>query len=111
MMVEQMAIDQGRCQTAWLLTAMPDPNLQAISLNKKRVGLTPYAKLAAAPWIAGNISYLKDLDYLESRLKNPKVEKPDRDGSTSETPPPRKPWKGKKGKGKSKEDGARSSAP
>ena len=66
-MVEQIALDQGRCQFGWLLAAMPDPNLQTITMNRRRVGLTPYAKLASAPWVAGNIAYLKDLDYLEGR--------------------------------------------
>ena len=95
MMTEQMSIDSGRCQFGWLLAAMPDPNLQAISMNKRRIGLTPYAKLAAAPWIAGNIAYLRDLDYLESRLKNPKGEKAEKEASTEDTSGPKKPWKTK----------------
>lgn len=69
MMTEQIALDSGRTQFAWLLSAMPDPDLQQISQNRKRVSLKPYSKLAAAPWIAGNIAFLKDLDYLENRLK------------------------------------------
>lgn len=88
MMVEQIAIDQGRVQFAWLLSAMPDPNLQTIALNKRRIGLRPYAKLAAAPWIAGNIAFLKDLDYLENRLK---VAKPTEDKEDGEDP--KKKWK------------------
>lgn len=112
MMVEQMAIDQGRCQMGWLLTAYPDPNIQAISLNKRRVGLTPYAKLAAASWVAGNIAYLRDLDYLETRLKNPRAaDKPEKDSPTDDAAPTRKPWKPKKpkGKGTGKDDASESS--
>ena len=48
---------------------MVEPNLALLSTNKKRLGLKPYSKLAAAPWIAGNIAYLRDLDFLEDRLK------------------------------------------
>ena len=113
MMTEQMSIDSGRCQFGWLLAAMPDPNLQAISMNKRRIGLTPYTKLAAAPWIAGNIAYLRDLDYLESRLKNPKGEKAEKEASTEDTSGPKKPWKPKKRanqKGGGKEDSTESTA-
>ena len=64
-----MAPDARRAQFAWLLTGMVEPNLALLSTNKKRLGLKPYSKLAAAPWIAGNIAYLRDLDFLEDRLK------------------------------------------
>ena len=102
MMAEQIALDSGRCQFAWLLSAMPEPNLQAISQNKRRIGLKPYSKLAAAPWVAGNIAYLKDLDYLENRLK-PSTTKTSADASLEEAtdPKPPKKWKNRqKGKGK-----------
>ena len=90
MMVEQIAIDQGRVQFAWLLAAMPDPNLQTIALNKKRIGLRPYAKLACAPWVAGNIAFLKDLDYLENRLKGAK---PVEDKDKEDVEDPKKKWR------------------
>ena len=114
MMVEQIALDQGRCQFGWLLAAMPDPNLQTITMNRRRIGLTPYAKLASAPWVAGNIAYLKDLDYLEGRLKNTKsADKPSKDDPADEDVPkgPRKPWKPKKGRGKAKDETSDSAAP
>ena len=114
MMVEQIALDQGRCQFGWLLAAMPDPNLQTITMNRRRIGLTPYAKLASAPWVAGNIAYLKDLDYLEGRLKNTKsADKPSKDDPADEDVPkgPRKPWKPQKGRGKAKDETSDSAAP
>lgn len=110
MMVEQMSLDQGRCQFAWLLSGMPEPNLQVISMRKKRLGLTPYAKLAAPTWVAGNIAYVKDMDYLEARLKNQKVpHAPDKtmdaDEDKPEKPGKQRPWKKKpKGAGKEKTD-------
>lgn len=114
MMVQQLALDQGRCQFGWLLTGMPDPNLQAISMNRKRIDLTPvYAKVAAAPWVAGSIAYLKDLDYLEGRLKNPKVsDKPSKEDPTDEDAPkgPRRSWKPKKPQNKTKADPSESTS-
>lgn len=69
---ERFADDRADCSgfRAWLLSAMPDPDLQQMSQNRKRVSLKPYSKLAAAPWVAGNIAFLKDFDYLECRLKS-----------------------------------------
>ena len=97
MMIEQMALDQGRCNFAWLLAAMPDPNLAIIQTNRKRVGLKPYAKLASAPWVAGNVAYLKDLDYLENRLKGNKPSPKDEE-ETDESNVLKKPWLKKKKK-------------
>lgn len=105
MMVEQIAIDQGRVQFAWLLAAMPDPNLQMIAMNKKRVGLRPYAKLACAPWVAGNIAFLKDLDYLENRLRG---SKPVEDKEENEELPKKK-WKKKRNGNGQKPEGAEQS--
>ena len=100
MMAEQIALDSGRCQFGWLLSGMPEPDLQAIRQNKRRIGLKPYSKLAAAPWIAGNIAYLRDLDYLETRLKSagPK-QTSDNDQDESKG----KKWKNRKG-GKGKDE-------
>ena len=106
MMVEQISLDQGRWQFAWLLSAFPEPDLQTISMNRKRLSIKPYARLASAPWVAGNIAYLKDIDFLETRLKGSKA--PDK----AEDPPagpkeekPRKPWKPKKRGQQSGKDG------
>lgn len=105
MMVEQIAIDQGRVQFAWLLAAMPDPKLQMIAMNKKRVGLRPYAKLACAPWVAGNIAFLKDLDYLENRLRG---SKPVEDKEENEDLAKKK-WKKKRNGNGQKPEGAEQS--
>ena len=103
MMIEQMALDQGRCNFAWLLAAMPDPNLAMIQANRKRVGLKPYAKLASAPWVAGNVAYLKDLDYLENRLRGMKPPAKDEE-ETDESKAAKKPWMKKKKKNQGGED-------
>ena len=108
MMIEQIAIDKGRCQFGWLLAGMVDPDLAQISVHKQRSGIKPYAKLAAAPWIAGNIAYLKDLDYLETRLKTAgdTTIKAGEDPKEDADP---KIWRKKK-KGKAKEDSADTTA-
>ena len=106
MMVEQICLDQGRCQFGWLLSGLPDPDLQQIAMNRKRVSLKPYARLASAPWVAANIAFLKDLDYLESRLRSGKAGDRTSDPAkdAAEDAPTKKPWKAKKkAKGSGKE--------
>ena len=106
MMVEQICLDQGRCQFGWLLSGLPDPDLQQIAQNRKRVSLKPYARLAAAPWVAANIAFLKDLDYLESRLRAGKpADRPSEvDKGAAEDGAPKKHWKPKrKAKGGNKD--------
>ena len=103
MMIEQISLDHGRCQFAWLLTGMVEPNMMQISMNRQRLSLKPYSKLAAAPWIAGNVAFLKDLDYLESRLRSGKPVKAD-EVQQIEEDPAKAPWprrrRGKNQKGR-----------
>ena len=80
-------------------------------MNKKRLSIKPYARLAAAPWVAGNIAYLRDLDFLETRLKSKTPDRPSEPSKEAEEPPARKPWKPKKkGKQSGKEGGSESPA-
>lgn len=99
MMIEQFCLDGGRCQFGWLLSSMTEPNFGQISMNKKRLGLKPYSKLAAAQWVAANVAYLKDLDFLEGRLKNQKST--DRQEDKEEAP---KPWQPRRKKKNNKDD-------
>lgn len=96
MFCEQAAIDAGKLQLAWLLTGHQEPVWQVLVSHRKRPGLQPFSRLA---WVSANLAYLKELDYMETRLqslsKTPGAEKPDRD----EEKPKAKP-KPKKGKGK-----------
>lgn len=70
MMTEQFCLDGGRATMGWLLTAVAEPNFAAIERNKQRRGLRPYSKLASPSWLAANIAFLKDMDYMETRLKD-----------------------------------------
>ena len=92
MMVEQAAMDAGKTQMGWLLTGLPEPNWALVNQNRKRQGIQPFAKLCQPSWIAANVAFLKDLDFLENRMRNSGVrlekdppstvdsEKPDKKG-------------------------------
>ena len=68
--VEQCAIDGGKCQLAWLLTGFQEPAFHLLTNQRRQTGLQPFARLCSPAWIAANISYIKDLDYLESRMQS-----------------------------------------
>lgn len=99
--VDQASIDAGRTQLAWLLTGLPEPNYQVCQRNKQRAQLQPFSKLTSATAVAANVSYLKDLDFLEGRIqaagKQTKAS-PQGDEKTEVTPKPKRKGKGK-GKG------------
>lgn len=108
MFVEQSCLDSGRTGLAWLMTGLPEPNFQQLALNKKRSTLTPFAKLAPPTWIAANLSYLKDVDMFDTRLRQlgvrksqnlPSAEADAEDRSQKPKFKPRKPKGGKGAKG------------
>lgn len=69
MFVEQTAIDNGRSSLSWLLTGLSEPNFAICQRNRVKSGLRPFARLAHPSWVAANIGYLRDLDFLENRIK------------------------------------------
>ena len=105
--VDQAATDFGRTNLAWLLTSLPEPQYSITQRNRTRNSISPFTRLAHASWVAANVSYMKDLDYLEGRIKstntsaapsgNAKTEA--EDGAAAK----KQPWKKKKGK--QKDDG------
>ncbi len=108
--VEQAALDSGKTTMAWLLTGLPEPNWSATSLNRRRQGLQPFARLSQASWAAANVSYLRDLDFMETKMRavggkgNKGHEETGDDPPTDK--PTRRPWQGKKrGSNKNKETG------
>ena len=40
-----------------------------MSINRRRSSLTPFGRLPAPTWVAANVSYLKDVDTFETRLR------------------------------------------
>lgn len=109
--LEQCAIDGGKSQLAWLLLCGWQEPAQHLMVNHRRQpGLQPFSRLCAPAWVSGNLAYLKDLDFMESRLNQvskPPTAKSQVDDSDNLTPKPRKP---ERPKGKGKGDGANSAA-
>ena len=102
MFCDQAAIDNGRTNLAWLMTGLPEPNYQLCQRNRQRSTLQPFTRLANPAWVAANISYLRDLDFLDGKIQA--AGKPTKDKDTvksdekSEAAP--KPKRKPKGKGK-----------
>ncbi|CAE7242285.1 unnamed protein product [Symbiodinium sp. CCMP2592] len=67
-MAEQFAVDGGRTQFGWLLGGLPDVD-QGHLIHRKG-DLRPYGRLSAAPWVAAQVAFLKDVDFLEARMRN-----------------------------------------
>lgn len=103
MLIEQISLDKGRCQFGWLLTGFTEPDLAQISMHKQRLGIKPYAKLAAAPWVAANVAYLRDIDFLETRLRSASSTNPGNNVDKEKEDADPKGWRKKK-KGQNKED-------
>jgi hypothetical protein len=100
--LEQASIDGGKLQLAWLLTGHQEPPWQILLNSKKKPVLQPFSRLAAPSWISANLAYLKDLDFMETRMssltRQSPPERPERDLESKPKPKP----KPKKGFGKGK---------
>ena len=92
--VEQSAMDGGKTQMGWLLSGWPEPNWAITTQNKKRMGVTPFGRLANPSWIAANVAFLKDLDFLENRLRSTgqKLNKEDEVADADKPPKTKRPW-------------------
>ena len=95
--IEQAAVDSGRTQMGWLLSGYPEPNWSLTGQNKRRTTLQPFARLAQPSWVAANVAFVKDLDFLEGRLKN-NANKITKEEEQETDPAPKKKWKKKGGK-------------
>ena len=69
MFIEQAAIDSGRMQLAWLLTGLNTPAFNLTTKNTTRIADEPFALLADPRRVAANLSFLKDMNYSETRQK------------------------------------------
>lgn len=101
--VEQACLDNGKTQLAWLLTGLVEPNYQQLAVNRRKSSLSPFAKLPAATWVAANVSYLKDIDTFETRLRQIGPSRPPpppgRDSAEDANPNPKRAPKKKRSKG------------
>ena len=97
--IDQTAIDAGRTNLSWLLAGMAEPQYSIVHRNRTTASLAPFSRLAQPSWISANVAYLKDLDFLESRIKtsnqfgNRNTEAP-KEGEEEKNP--KRPWKPKK---------------
>ena len=62
--IEQICIDGGRLNLAWLLSGQQDPPFHLLVQNRRRPGLQPFSRLASPSWISANLAYVRDLDVL-----------------------------------------------
>ena len=103
MFVEQTALDQGRTGLSWLMTGLAEPNFAQTQANTVRAGVKPFTRLASPSWVAANVSYLRDLDFLETKIRaGGKADRVAPDKASEDKPKPTK----KFGKGKQKGDRA-----
>eukprot|EP00438_Fugacium_kawagutii_P010065 Skav222714 [mRNA] locus=scaffold1661:316303:318021:- [translate_table: standard] len=116
MFVEQVALDQGKLQLGWLLTGLAEPNHQVHFGHAKRPGLKPFSRLASPLWVSANLAYLRDLDYLESRMdqvgnkKKTTSAAAEEDAEKSGKPAPKRKNRKGKGKGNDAEEGTKEAA-
>ena len=97
--VDQTAMDMNRTKLSWLLTGLPEPQYSICQKNKQANTLSPFSRLAAPSWVGANVAFLKDLDFLEGKIKAAAGPKPQTNvDQGSEDAAPRKPWRPKKKK-------------
>lgn len=76
--IEQCALDQGRSQFAWLLTGIQEVPSHMLVTSKKKPGMEPFSRLCSPSWISANLQYVRDLDYMESRMSTMAGGKPNK---------------------------------
>lgn len=74
--VEQIARDEGRAGLLWLLTGLPEPSYGQMQNTRTKTSVKPFSRLSSASWIAANVGYLRDLDFLEAKIKGVDKENP-----------------------------------
>ena len=100
---EQAALDQGRHQVAWLLTALDQPPFNLTSQNTVRNQEEPCSLFCNPSWLAVNLAYLI-LDFLDACQKALSKPPPVLDPKAQPTRAPRpRPQRVPKGKTKGAE--------
>ena len=107
--IDQSAIDYGRTTLAWLLTSLPEPAFSVVQRNRHRQSMSPFTRLAQPSWISANVAYMRELDFLEGKIKaaNTSNALPPQVKENVDEAAPKKKWKPKR---KGKEDAGSSSA-
>ena len=71
--IEQVTLDEGRWQVAWLFTHLPEPPWQRISRRPPQGALRPFTRLIPASWAAAAASYVRDMATLTELKKKAKA--------------------------------------
>ena len=66
MFTDQCATEGGRTQLGWLLTGLPDPAWS--SMVRRRQGIRPFSRLCPSLWLSANVAYLKEMEWISSRM-------------------------------------------
>jgi hypothetical protein len=70
-------------------------------MTRARSSVKPFSRLCNPSWVAANVGYLRDLDFLESKIRNTeKDSKTPAAKASPDAPAPKKPGPKKKNKGK-----------
>ncbi len=67
--LEQVAVDGGRHQLGWLLTGLPDPPFRLVQAHTPKARDDPVGYLGDPGWVAANLAYLRDVDFLDQRTR------------------------------------------
>ncbi|CAE7804751.1 unnamed protein product [Symbiodinium microadriaticum] len=66
MFTDQCATEGGRTQLGWLLTGLPDPAWS--SMVRRRQGVRPFSRLCPSLWLSANVAYLREMEWISSRM-------------------------------------------
>ena len=64
--IDQICSEGGKTQICWLLMALPEPNFSV--LVKRASGIRPFSRLWPSLWMSANIAFLREVDWLGSRV-------------------------------------------
>ncbi|OLP74955.1 hypothetical protein AK812_SmicGene45344, partial [Symbiodinium microadriaticum] len=91
MFTDQCAMESGRTQLGWLLTGLPDPSWG--TLVRRRQGLRPFSRLCPSLWLSGNVAFLKEMEWLSTRMSaaTDQGREPPKDAAETEEQPSGRP--------------------
>jgi len=96
--VDQAGTENGRTQLAWLLAGLPEPSWS--TMMRRKSGLKPFAKSCPSLWASANLAYLREMDWLSSKMASSSSGDPSKDSGKDDaaaeegdppTRPPRRP--------------------
>ena len=92
--VDQAGTENGRTQLAWLLAGLPEPSWS--TMMRRKSGLKPFAKSCPSLWASANLAYLREMDWLSSKMASSSSGDPSKDlgkdtAAAEEGDPPTRP--------------------